>query len=308
MVRIVVLASFNMDLVMRAPRRPEAGETLRGEFSMHLGGKGFNQAVAARRLGADVTVIGRVGDDEFGRMFLAALDDEGIDRRAVSVDPRDGTGVASIIVEPDGTNTIVQAPRANLNTTAEQVERAVGDTDATFDAALFQLELSDVAVEAFVDRCSKDVQSLVFNPATIVPFDRALLRAVDVVVANETEARRILGNDVRPTFDPLTAPAGIASLGAQTAVVTVGRRGAAAVSNNASFHSPAFKIDAVDTTGAGDAFCAAFVVRQAEGAGLADALRFANAAGALACTTFGAYESMPHRAAVEALLAEGTPR
>ena len=113
MVKIAVLASFNMDLVMRVERRPEAGETVQGEFAMHLGGKGFNQAVAARRLGAEVVVCGRVGDDEFGRQFLAALDEEGIDRRAVVVDPEAGTGVATIYVEPDGENTIVQSPRAN---------------------------------------------------------------------------------------------------------------------------------------------------------------------------------------------------
>src|SRR3990172_9261837 len=100
----VVLGSFNMDMVMRAGRLPRPGETLQGEFAMHLGGKGFNQAVAARRLGAEVSIVGRLGDDEFGRRFLAALDDEGIDRRAVSVDPETGTGVASIIVDGDGEN------------------------------------------------------------------------------------------------------------------------------------------------------------------------------------------------------------
>lgn len=112
MVKIVVLASFNMDLVMSAARRPERGETVQGDFAMHLGGKGFNQAIAARRLGAAVAVIGRLGDDEFGRMFLRALDHEGIDRSGVTIDRHAGTGVASVIVEPNGANTIVQSPRS----------------------------------------------------------------------------------------------------------------------------------------------------------------------------------------------------
>src|SRR5512135_2612639 len=104
MASVAVLGSFNMGLVMRAHRLPRAGETLQGEFAMHLGGKGFNQAVAARRLGADVSTVGRVGDDEFGRRFLAALDAEGIDRRGVTVDGDAGTGVASIVVDGDGEN------------------------------------------------------------------------------------------------------------------------------------------------------------------------------------------------------------
>src|SRR5512141_3482629 len=123
MAKVAVLGSFNMDLVMRAEQLPRPGETRQGEVAMRLGGKGFNQAVAARRLGADVAVVGRVGDDEFGRRFLAALDREGIDRRAVAVDTEAGTGVASIVVDGAGENAILQAPQANRNLTPDDVER-----------------------------------------------------------------------------------------------------------------------------------------------------------------------------------------
>ncbi|HEY8172246.1 MAG TPA: ribokinase [Dehalococcoidia bacterium] len=291
MVKIVVLASFNMDLVMRAGRRPEAGETLRGEFAMHLGGKGFNQAVAARRLGADVTVVGRVGDDEFGRKFLDALDAEGIDRRFVAVDRHQGTGVASIVVEPDGTNTIVQAPRANLHTTADDIDRELG-VIGDADIAMFQLELPNDAVLAFARKARASGVPVIFNPAPAVPFDKNVWEHVDVCVANEIEAAQIEAG----------RPANV------EVVRTLGSAGASWQARSGQGHEPAFAVDAVDTTGAGDAFCGAFAVRLGEQASFADAVSFANAAGALACTRHGAYPSMPRRDDVETLLAKGVHR
>lgn len=297
--RIAVLASFNMDLVMRAERRPGAGETLRGDFAMHLGGKGFNQAVAARRLGADVSAVGRVGDDEFGRIFLEALDGEGIDRRFVAIDDAEGTGVASVVLEPDGANTIVQAPRANLRMTARDVERASGILHSA-DVALFQLETSGIAAAAFAASARSAGVRLIFNAAPAVSFGRVV---ADVLVVNEIEAAAI--DDMPAGLAPVEIAERFLDVREGAAVVTLGELGARWRDSDGEGHASPFKVDVVDTTGAGDAFCGALAVRMAEGAPFADAVRFANAAGALACTTFGAYPSMPRRTGVEALVAKG---
>ncbi len=308
MTRIAVLASFNMDLVMRAARRPEAGETLQGEFAMFLGGKGFNQAVAARRLGADVAVVGRVGDDAFGARFLAALDAEGIDRTAVSVDADAGTGVATVVVEPDGTNTIIQAPRANRALTAHDAERfwqrtARRPVRGRAGTALLNLETSMPAAIAFA-RAARDAGArVVLNPAPAVSrLPDELLALANVLVPNALEAQALTCVSVRTPLDALGAMM-VLPRGPQALVVTLGERGAVAVAKDLRLHAPPPAVEVVDTVGAGDAFCAALAVRLGEGAGIEDAVRFANAAGALAATVAGAEPSMPRRRAVEALLA-----
>ena len=304
MVKIAVLASFNMDLVMRAERRPQAGETLQGEFDMFLGGKGFNQAVAARRLGAEVVVAGRVGDDEFGRRFIDALDREGIDRRAVVIDRTTGTGVASIIVEPDGTNTILQAPRANRNVTATDIEHSAA-AFAGADVALLQLETSADGALAFARAMRAGGALVLLNPAPAAPVANELLASTDIIVPNQLEAEALAGARLASIDEACSVANELRARGPHTVVITLGERGAIACSPTVRTHEPRIDVEVVDTVGAGDAFCAALAARLAEGAGLADAVRFANAAGALACTKHGAEPSMPARDAVEELLARG---
>ena len=304
MVKVAVLASFNMDLVMRADRRPQAGETLQGEFDIFLGGKGFNQAIAARRLGAEVVVAGRVGDDEFGRRFLDALDREGIDRRAVVVDTTTGTGVASIVVEPDGTNSILQAPRANRNITPADVERAA-PLLACADIAMLQLETSVEGALSFARAMRATGARVLLNPAPAALVADELLAQIDVIVPNQIEAETLMGARLVNNEDAFNIAGMLRARGPDAVVVTLGERGAIALSDSVRAHEPRFDVDAMDTVGAGDAFCAALAVRLAEGADLTSALRFANAAGALACTRLGAEPSMPTRDAVEELLAKG---
>jgi ribokinase len=304
MVKIAVLASFNMDLVMRAARRPGAGKTLQGEFAMHLGGKGFNQAVAARRLGADVAAVGRVGDDLFGRRFLEALDREGIDRAGVVIDSGEGTGVASITVEPDGSNSIVQAPRANRRLDAADIGAgAAAIAGAT--VAMLQLETSMPAAIAFA-RAARDTGVVtLLNPAPAAPVPGDLLALTDIIAPNEIEARALTGLDETGREGAFSMAAALLSLGARGALITLGGDGAVACADGLRLHGERFQVPVVDTVGAGDAFCAALAVRLAEGAGLAEALRFANAAGALACTRAGAEPSMPTRSEVDALVTRG---
>jgi ribokinase len=327
-VKIAVLASFNMDLVMRVERRPEAGETVQGDFAMHLGGKGFNQAVAARRLGAEVAVTGRVGDDDFGRMFLAALDEEGIDRRAVVIDPTAGTGVATIYVEPNGENTIVQSPRANRNVTRtdwndgfERVRVDMWEQSAFFedaDACIATLETTAGAAAAFAEDYATLAPIAVLNAAPAEPVAPALLKLFQYLVVNEIELTTISGTPVsdlasiREATERIWEPARFRRL---EVVVTRGANGAASMTPGHRLSMQGMSVDVADTTGAGDAFCAALAVGLAESrdprstSGLGDAMRFANAAGAVVCTKHGAYPSMPHRANVEALIeAQGSSR
>jgi len=304
MIKIAVLGSFNMDLVMRAERRPGAGETLQGEFATFLGGKGFNQAVAARRLGAAVAVAGRVGDDEFGRRFLAALDRARIDRAAVEIDGERGTGVASIIVEADGGNAILQAPQANRGVTAESIARHAALFEGAA-AAMLQLETSMEGAAEFARRARAAGCRTLLNPAPASGVPAELLALADVLAPNELEARALTGMDGEGIDAALAMADALRGRGPHTVVITLGERGAVAVSDRARALVPAFEVAAVDTVGAGDAFCAALAVRLAEGAGLVDAVRFAGAAGALACTRAGAEPSMPARAEVEALAGGG---
>ena len=307
MVKIAVLASFNMDLVMRAERRPGAGETLQGAFSMHLGGKGFNQAVAARRLGAEVVVVGRVGNDAFGRQFLAALDGEGIDRRAVVVDADEGTGVASIVVEPDGGNSILQAPQANRHLTSDDIAHA-GEAMRCADMAMLQLETAMAPASAFAQAMRESGATMMLNPAPAMPVPAELLALCDIIVPNEIEARALTAGRHAASATAIEMAHDLVGLGPTRAVITLGDEGAVALADGRVHRTPPFQVQVVDTVGAGDAFCAALAVRLAEGAPIEVALRYASAAGALACTAIGAEPSMPRRADVEALLVRGEGR
>jgi ribokinase len=299
MTRLAVLASFNMDLVMRAERLPAPGETLQGDFAMFLGGKGFNQAIAARRLGAAVVVAGRVGDDEFGQAFLAALDREAIDRAAVVIDAGAGTGVASIVVDPSGENAIIQAPRANRAMTEADVARLdLRDVDA----ALLNLETSWEAAHAFARRARDAGALVVCNPAPAAPVSDELLTLCDVLVPNAIEAAALTGLAVGSRDEAIAAAQVLRRRGPGSVVVTLGEQGAAAVDGTTQLCLAPPGVRTVDTVGAGDAFCAALAVRLAERATLAEAVRFADAAGALATTVAGGEPAMPRRAAVDELL------
>jgi len=301
MTRVAVLASFNMDLVMRTQGLPVPGETVQGDFAMFLGGKGFNQAVAARRLGAEVAVVGRVGDDEFGRAFLAALDRAGIAHDAVSIDGETGTGVASIVVDADGENSIIQAPRANRNVSEGDIDRFA--RSGRFNVALLNLETSLAGALAFSRRARDAGARVVCNPAPAAPVPGELLALADVLVPNAREVTALSRLPARTVEEALVAAQRLRDDTGPDVVVTLGSLGAVYAGASGSGHIAPPPVDAIDSVGAGDAFCAALAVRLAEGASLADAVRFANAAGALAATVAGAEPSMPQRAAVEKLVA-----
>ncbi|MBI5949649.1 MAG: ribokinase [Chloroflexi bacterium] len=300
--RIAVLGSCMMDLVARVPRHPERGETVFGSgFATAIGGKGLNQAVAARRQGAAVALIGRIGADPFGDEIATFLDREGVDRTHLGVDPLLGTGVAIPLVYDDGGNSIVSVPRANLVITPGHV-RAAAAAIRGADLLLLQLE---VALDAVVEAVAIAVEAgvpVILNTAPVAPLPPGLLDAVTGVVANEVEAAALAPGSTRDPRDQARAFVGGA---VRFAVVTLGAEGSVVADRHGATAVASFPVDAVDSVGAGDAFCGALGVAIAEGVALPEAVRRANAAGALAATRHGASPSLPSRAEVDRLLAAG---
>lgn len=300
---VCVVGSCMVDLVMRLPHRPAPGETLLAEsFGVFLGGKGFNQAVAARRMGADVTLIGRVGHDEYAGRFHAALEREGIDSATLIIDQQEGTGIAVPMVEPDGANTIVVAPRANMRLTVDDIEQAAARIAAA-DTLLVQLETPIDAVIAATRIARTAGRRVILNPAPVMPLPPALFHLIDLLTPNEAEATALAGMEVTGVEGALTAAAALHQRGAPAVIVTLGARGCVAVAAGLRHHQPAVSAPVVDTTAAGDAFNGALAVLLSEGCELIESLVWATAAGACAVTQLGAEPSLPRRAAVAALRA-----
>lgn len=300
--KIVIVGSFNTDLTTYMERLPRPGETVYGrEFMIGPGGKGSNQAVAAARLGADVTFIGRVGQDVFGDLGLNIWRDEGINTDFIVRDPRHATGVAPIFVEDNsGENVIVVALGANLALQRADLD-AAAEVIAGADVLMTQLEINYDMV-AYALKLAKDKGlRTVLNPAPAGNLPPDVVALADFITPNETELE-VLSNLPGAGFKEQAQS--LLTADGQTIVVTMGARGAQYVRKGETALLPAYPVDVVDTTGAGDAFNAGLAVALAEGRNLKEAIAFANATAALCVTQPGTARSMPRRADVEAFLAK----
>lgn len=296
-----VFGALHRDLVVRAPRFPRAGETLLGEdFASFVGGKGANQAVAAARLGARVALLGTLGDDEWGRSLRAELAAEGLDLAGVSTRAEATTGVAVITVVPGGENTIVVAGGVGRALGPSDVER-VADAIAAADVLLTQGELPLAATRRALELARAAGTRTLHNAAPACALAAEFLALVDVLIVNRGEAGALLGS---PDDEPRTLLAGLARLGPRACALTLGAQGALCADGTGTWHVPAFRVTAVDATGAGDAFAGALALQCARGAPFPEAVRVACAAGALATTRRGALPSMPRRAELGALLSD----
>jgi ribokinase len=300
--RIVVVGSLNADLVVRTPHFPSPGETTTGTgFAVHPGGKGANQAVAAGRLGATVSMIGRVGRDDHGQLLRRSLTGAGVDTAAVVDDPAAPTGVAVITIDATGQNHIVLAPGANERLSPDDVERQRLVIEGAA-VLLLQLEVPLETVEAAARIAHRARLTVVLDPAPARRDAIALLSVVDYVTPNETELRLLAGASQGGTTSPEEAAAMARTLiarGADRVIVKLGAAGAIAVSRDGEERWPGHRVKAVDTTAAGDAWNASFAVALAEGRSRHDAGTFANAAAALSVTRAGAQPGMPTRDEVE---------
>jgi ribokinase len=298
---VFVLGSINQDFVLKVERRPEPGETVtNAELSTHNGGKGANQAAAAALLGTSVTMLGRVGDDEFGGPLVQALREKGIDTSLVERASGKSTGAAFITVTPDGENAITVAPGANRSLTPGDVEAAA---EAIGDARVFvaQMEVPVQTVLRAVEVAAEEGTRALVNLAPTFEVPRDLLEKLDPLVVNEHEAAFLLGREVEGVKGALSAAPELLSSGPRSAVITIGEEGAVLADGESVEHLPAPEVEVVDTTGAGDAFVGALATQIARRASLREAVAYAVRAGAAAVTKEGAQGALPTPEVVEAL-------
>jgi len=306
--RLCVVGSANTDLIIKTSRLPRPGETVcDGKFSTAAGGKGANQAVAAQRLGAAVSLVATLGQDAFGDQALQQYEAEGIDVRYISRHASAATGLAFILVDDKGENSIVVAAGANAQTTPAWVNHSAAAI-RTAGALVLQLEIPLAAVGRAVEIAAENDVPVILNPAPAAALPDSLLAKVDTLTPNEWEAQALTGLAVKDDASAHRAAQKLLAKGVRTVIITLGSRGAWLETHNQAERVPAFFVQAQDTTAAGDVFTAALAVALTEKQALHQAVRFAGAAAAISVTRLGAQPSAPKRNEVEAWLAERKER
>lgn len=300
--RIVVVGSANTDMVVQVETIPHLGETvLGGKFVIAQGGKGANQAVAAARLGAEVIFVARLGCDSFGQESLSAYLEEGIRTEYISIDDNMASGVALIMINRNGDNIIAVAPGANGQLSSSDVQAAESAFQAA-DALLLQLEIPMEAVQTAIDLALKYHIKVILNPAPATHLPDEIIRSVDFLTPNEAELSMLAGNTTDPGFR--IAKDFAHHHGVQALVVTLGAKGAYVLIGDTERIVPGYPVIAIDTVAAGDAFNGALAVALSRGDDPLEAVRFANAVGAISVTRVGAQPSLPKLVEVIKFLAE----
>ena len=296
MKKLVVIGSSNMDLVVSTEHFPLPGQTVMGKkFMTNFGGKGANQAVAASLLGGDVTFICKVGNDNYGRGMIEKFQKDGIDTQYVTVTDLAATGIAVITVDANGENTIVVASGANGLLTSEDIRNAEPAISQA-DVLLMQLETPVEPLCTAAQMAHKKGKYVILNPAPAPkePLPSDLLRHIDLIIPNETEATSITGVEISDLQSAERAMKALKELGAKDAMITLGEKGVLAHEDGKVKLFPACKVQAIDTTAAGDTFCGALSVAICQGLEMKKAIAFANKAAAYTVQHEGAQCAMPH--------------
>ena len=299
---VIILGSINMDLVVKTPRFPQPGETLAGHtFFTAPGGKGANQAVAVGKLGIQTRMIGRVGRDIFGETLLESLKSSGVDVSGVAVDDDQPSGTAVIFVDDTAENEIVIVAGANGVVGATDLVR-LDEVLKPGDQLLLQLEVPMETVVAAAKMAHEKGAIVIFDPAPVLPLPEDIYGYVDVITPNETEASALVGFDVNNEGSAAKAAKVLQTRGVREVVIKMGSKGAYWDSGQEAVFIPAFKVDAVDTVAAGDAFNGAMAAGLAEGLQMQEALKWGMAGGAISTTRSGAQPSLANRNELLALL------
>ena len=300
--KIVVVGSSNIDMVIKGDKIPRPGETvIGGDFFKAAGGKGANQAVAAARAGGQVSFISSVGNDIFGKEAISNYREDGIDSRAIKTDPEHATGTALILIDKDGENSISVAPGANNSLNKTDLEKASAVIQGA-SVLLVQLEIPIETVEAAVQMANSFDVKVVLNPAPARHLSDQLLKQISIITPNESEAEHLTGIPINNFEDAKKAARILLKKGVETVLITLGKKGTLLTTHNTSELIPAFEVDTVDTTAAGDVFNGALATAISEGMSLKEAIRFANAAAAISVTRLGAQPSAPKREEIENFL------
>ncbi len=298
---IVVIGSLNMDLVVRAEHMPAPGETVRGQgFRTVPGGKGANQAAAIALLGGQVAMVGRVGYDAFGPRLIENMAAKGVNTQHIIVDQDVATGIAMIIVDAAGENSIVIASGANGRVSPRDID-ACDDLLRQSRYLVLQFEIPLETVAYAIEKAARYGLQVILNPAPATTFPREMLKGVHYLVPNETEAQLLTGQAVHDLPSAERTARLLHEQGARVVIITLGEKGALAVTDQEIFHIAAPKVNVVDTTAAGDAFIGGLVVGLSQGLPLKEAARYAVCAGSLAVTRFGAQTSLPSADEVRSL-------
>jgi len=293
--KILVVGSSNTDMVIKTNNFPAPGETiLGGRFLMNPGGKGANQAVAAARLGGVVTFVGKIGDDIFGKQAVQQLEDEGINVDFVAVDAENPSGVAMITVDRHAENSIVVAPGSNGTLSPTDFDKAIIELQNS-DFVLMQLEIPIATVEYIARKAAQIQKKVILNPAPAALLSGELLRNLYLITPNETEAELLTGIKVTDQESALKAATQLHQKGVEVVIITLGAAGAFLLEDGKSEIIKAQKVEAVDTTAAGDTFNGALVVALSEGKSIRESIAFANRAAAISVTRIGAQSSVPYR-------------
>jgi ribokinase len=303
MKKILVIGSSNTDLITSVERFPNAGETISGKsFMQAMGGKGANQAVAARRLGGKVKFVTCVGNDANGRNMLAYFKDEGLDVSSALVVDHASTGTAVILVNDEGENCIVVTPGANHELLPDHI-RELEEEISKASMVVLQMEIPFETVEQAVDTAAKHRVPVLLNVAPACEVPLSILKKVEILVVNETEIEKVSGESVASLGEEGVINS-LLSMGARTVILTLGKKGCIVKNASLCKYLTAFDVEAVDTTAAGDTFCGALVAGLGKGNDLVEAVRFATAASAICVTRMGAQPSIPTEKEVVSFLSK----
>lgn len=299
--KIVVVGSCNTDMVIKADRLPVPGETiLGGTFFMNPGGKGANQAVAASRMGGKVTLISKTGNDVFGKQSVMLYAAENIKTDFIYSDAKHPSGVALITVDSQGENCIVVASGANAYLNPSDIDKANAEIEGS-DLVLMQLEIPIETVEYVAEMASKKGIKVILNPAPARALSDNLLKHLYVIIPNKSEAEILSGIKVSDIESAKQAANIISAKGVDIVVITLGSQGALIKQYDEYLFVEAYKVDALDTTAAGDTFCGAFCVGLSEGRSIPEAVKLAARAAAITVTRMGAQASIPYRSELSSL-------